>query len=223
MVQLSAWLSLNGFGALRKPADLCLGRLEGPILYAIGVVHSHVIPRSCVSLLRAGLHVFVLSIPLCISMWLSHCPEPLSMSPPLVVFGVNDVYDYESDKRNPPKLVDGIVGKLLHPIFHSDVLKAAYGSTVFIITSALMTGGRKNVIETILLVVLGWQYSSPLLCLKEIPVLDSLSNGFSLHGFAVSVLLDDLFSKYHPRLSCSVLHNRNPCFRRCDRYWSWHG
>ena len=40
----------------------------GPFLYAIGVVHSRVIPRSFVSLLRAGLQVFALSIPLCISM-----------------------------------------------------------------------------------------------------------------------------------------------------------
>jgi len=132
----------------------------GPILYAIGVFHSRVIPRSRISLLRAGLQVFALSIPLSI-----------------IVFGVNDVYDYESDKRNPRKIIGGIEGRILHPIFHSDVLKAAYCCTVFIIASALITGGRENVIAIILLVVLGWQYSSPPLRLKEIPVLDSLSNG----------------------------------------------
>ena len=39
----------------------------GPILYAIGVVHSRVIPRTPVSLVRAGLQVFAVSVPLSIS------------------------------------------------------------------------------------------------------------------------------------------------------------
>lgn len=35
----------------------------------------------------------------------------------------------------------------------------------------------QNIIATLLLVLLSWQYSSPPLRLKEVPVLDSLSNG----------------------------------------------
>ena len=131
--------------------------------------------RSCV-LVCKFLHFQFLFPSVCDYLFDS-CPELPSKFPPLVVFGVNDVYDYESDKRNPRKVIDGLEGGLLDPIFHSDVLKAAYCSTVFIITSALITGGRENVIATILLVVLGWQYSSPPLRLKEIPILDSLSNG----------------------------------------------
>ena len=131
--------------------------------------------RSCV-LVCKFLHFQFLFPSVCDYLFDS-CPELPSKFPPLVVFGVNDVYDYESDKRNPRKVIDGLEGGLLDPIFHSDVLKAAYCSTAFIITSALITGGRENVIATILLVALGWQYSSPPLRLKEIPILDSLSNG----------------------------------------------
>jgi 4-hydroxybenzoate polyprenyltransferase len=57
------------------------------------------------------------------------------------------------------------------------VLNAAYFSTIFIILSALVNQRRDNIIATILLVLLGWQYSSPPLRLKEVPVFDSLSNG----------------------------------------------
>lgn len=90
---------------------------------------------------------------------------------------MNDVYDYETDRRNPRKLADGIEGGVLHPIYHKDVLVAAYLSTILILLSALASRCRDNILAAILLVVIAWQYSSPPLRMKEIPVLDSLSNG----------------------------------------------
>jgi 4-hydroxybenzoate polyprenyltransferase len=109
----------------------------------------------------------------------------------VVVFGVNDVYDYPSDLRNPRKAADGFEGTILHPIYHEDVLRTAYVSTVFIILSALLTGTLSNIGTTLLLVLLGWQYSAPPLRLKEVPILDSISNGAIvslawLVGFTVS-------------------------------------
>ena len=114
----------------------------------------------------------------------------------LVVFAINDVYDYESDRRNPRKTADGLEGGVLDPSHHSDVLNAAYLSTIFIISSALVNHRRDNILATILLVLLGWQYSSPPLRLKEVPVVDSLSNGmivfvawfcgFSFFGSSIS-------------------------------------
>jgi 4-hydroxybenzoate polyprenyltransferase len=114
----------------------------------------------------------------------------------LVVFGVNDVYDYESDRRNPRKIANNLEGDVLDPAHHSDVLNAAYFSTIFIISSALVNYRRDNILATILVVLLGWQYSSPPLRLKEVPVLDSLSNGatvflvwfcgFSFSGLSIS-------------------------------------
>jgi 4-hydroxybenzoate polyprenyltransferase len=94
-----------------------------------------------------------------------------------VIFGVNDVYDYETDRRNPRKLVDGFEGGVLHPVHHKDVLVASYISTILIFLSALATQHRDNILATIPLVIIAWQYSSPPLRFKEIPVLDSISNG----------------------------------------------
>ena len=68
-------------------------------------------------------------------------------------------------------------GGVLDPAHHSDVLNAAYLSTIFVIFSALVNRRRDNTLAAILLVFLGWQYSSPPLRLKEVPILDSLSNG----------------------------------------------
>jgi len=131
------------------------------------------------ALLRAILQIFALSIPLCI-----------------VVFGVNDVYDYESDRRNPRKNANSFEGGVLDPAHHSDVLNAAYLSTIFVIFSALVNRRRDNILAATLLVLLGWQYSSPPLRLKEVPVYDSLSNGvivflawycgFSFSGLSIS-------------------------------------
>lgn len=94
-----------------------------------------------------------------------------------VVFGVNDIYDYSIDVRNPRKISDGLEGTVLLPIYHRSVRKAAYISSVFIIGIAVLTGTATSTAATTLLVFLGWQYSAPPLRLKEVPIIDSLSNG----------------------------------------------
>lgn len=172
----------------------------GPILFSIGMVHSRSIPNlKSFGLLRALLQIFALSFPLCIGMHNDQLVPALlylQLLDLLVVFGVNDIYDYESDRRNPRKIANNFEGGILDPAHHSDVLNAAYFSTIFIIFSALVNHRRDNTLATILLVLLGWQYSSPPLRLKEVPVLDSLSNGgivflawfcgFSFSGSSIS-------------------------------------
>jgi 4-hydroxybenzoate polyprenyltransferase len=113
-----------------------------------------------------------------------------------VFFGVNDVYDYETDRRNPRKLADGLEGSVLDPVHHNDVLIAAGLSTIIILLSALATQCHENILAAVLLVIIAWQYSAPPLRLKEIPVVDSLSNGcitfliwffgFSFSGSSIS-------------------------------------
>jgi len=172
----------------------------GPILFSIGMVHSRGIPNlKSFGLLRVVLQIFALSFPLCIGMHddqLVLALHYLQLLDLLVVFGVNDVYDYESDRRNPRKIANSLEGGVLDPAHHSDVLNAAYFSTIFIISSALVNHRRDNTLAAVLLVLLGWQYSSPPLRLKEVPVLDSLSNGgivflawfcgFSFSGLSIS-------------------------------------
>ncbi|GBE80561.1 hypothetical protein SCP_0302760 [Sparassis crispa] len=112
------------------------------------------------ALAKAALQMSALSFPLC-----------------AIVFGVNDVYDYESDLRNPRKKAEGMEGGILNPVFHKDVLTAAYWSSAIVMTAAMVCGEPQNVLANAVLVTLGWQYSSPPFRLKEIPVVDSISNG----------------------------------------------
>lgn len=148
------------------------------MLLGNGMLHSRDIPNALV-LLHVGLQTFAFSIPLSI-----------------IFFGVNDVYDYETDRRNPRKLADGLEGSVLDPVYHKDVLIVAYLSTIVILLSALATQYRDNILAAVLLVILAWQYSAPPLRLKEVPIIDSLSNGcltflvwffgFSFSGSSIS-------------------------------------
>lgn len=90
---------------------------------------------------------------------------------------MNDVYDYDSDIRNPRKAASGLEGGVLAPEYHSSVRQAAQVSTAIIFLTSLTTLRPQNIISTTLLVLLSWQYSASPLRLKEIPVLDSMSNG----------------------------------------------
>jgi len=143
----------------------------GPILYTIGVLHSRDIPKAPAALLRYCIQVASLSFPLCI-----------------VVFGVNDVYDYDSDLRNPRKTSGSLEGGVLEPLHHSLVIRAAIWSSAFILLCSLLPlisipsvtptlRVDQSFLLTTLLLTLSWGYSAPPVRLKERPVLDSLSNG----------------------------------------------
>lgn len=90
---------------------------------------------------------------------------------------MNDVYDYHTDILNVRKTSSGLQGGVLYPVYHSSVRLAAYLSMAFIFLVSLLTLRARNVSAVVLLVLLGWQYSAPPLRLKEIPLLDSCSNG----------------------------------------------
>jgi 4-hydroxybenzoate polyprenyltransferase len=76
------------------------------------------------------------------------------------------------------------------------MLAAAWFSTIIILLTSLATQSCDNIIAAILVVIIAWQYSAPPLRLKEIPVVDSLSNGcivfliwffgFSFSGSSIS-------------------------------------
>lgn len=90
---------------------------------------------------------------------------------------MNDVYDYQSDFKNTRKLSSGLEGGVLFPVYHAFVRLAAYLSTVLIFFTSFLTQNARNMIATSLLTFFGWQYSAPPLRLKEVPLLDSCSNG----------------------------------------------
>ncbi|WP_138445065.1 prenyltransferase [Sinomonas susongensis] len=90
------------------------------------------------------------------------------------MYGTNDVFDYESDLRNPRK--GGVEGGVLDPSLHRATLWFAWGSCVPFV--ALLTAGGSAGSSAVLAVSLFAvaAYSVPVLRFKERPVLDSLTS-----------------------------------------------
>ncbi len=108
-----------------------------------------------------------------------------------LMYGINDIFDYESDLRNPRK--GGLEGALLIPEYHRPMLILVTALTVpFLIYISLQTLGNVLALGvlwlTILFVV---AYSAKGLRYKEIPFLDSATSSLHFVGpviFALAVL-----------------------------------
>ncbi|MDD5178263.1 MAG: UbiA family prenyltransferase [Candidatus Nanoarchaeia archaeon] len=124
-----------------------------PLIFLMGIIYS----GATVNIISV-IQIVLLSFPLC-----------------LLVYGINDVYDYESDQLNPrKKLIEGIK---LEKKDHSFVKKASLIVIILLIVISLLTLNGTNILFTFILVFLSYFYSAPPLRLKEKPPLDSISNG----------------------------------------------
>jgi 4-hydroxybenzoate polyprenyltransferase len=108
----------------------------------------------------------------------------------LLMYGVNDVFDYESDLRNPRK--GGVEGAVLDASSHCRVLGWAVGlaavwAVAFLVLVAVDEPGRVGRVALALGVVLFAvvAYSAPGLRFKERPVLDSVTSSAHFVGPAV--------------------------------------
>jgi len=92
----------------------------------------------------------------------------------LLMYGINDVFDYESDLRNPRK--GGIEGALLAPKYHLPTIwVASIVAGTFVVYLLLMSPPQAAAVLLIsIFSVLA--YSVPKLRFKEIPFLDSLTS-----------------------------------------------
>lgn len=101
----------------------------------------------------------------------------------LLMYGVNDVFDYASDAANPRK--GGVEGALLPPTTHRLVLGLAIGTTLPFVVALVLWGGPWSwiVLAVVLFDVVA--YSAPPFRWKEVPVLDSLSSSIHFTGPAV--------------------------------------
>ena len=88
------------------------------------------------------------------------------------LFGINDINDYESDKINPRKKAYTITVGIKRFIVVLSVLTCAS-----LLLISVLTLNYENIILTALLLLVSYYYSSGPLRFKEIPILDSLSNG----------------------------------------------
>ena len=110
----------------------------------------------------------------------------------LVLFGINDVYDYRSDRINPRKK-QSIMGAVLKINELKFVRKSVFVSAVIMLFIAALSFKIWNFISVLLLILISYAYSAPPLRLKEIPVLESVSNAIIIYlivmlGFTLNAL-----------------------------------
>lgn len=102
----------------------------------------------------------------------------------LLMYGINDVFDYASDLRNPRK--GGIEGGLVEPSraasVHRRILWSCVVLTVPFVVYLLLQGSLvANVVLTLVLFLVV-AYSAPVLRFKERPVLDSFTSAMHFVG-----------------------------------------
>ncbi|TXK18982.1 prenyltransferase [Homoserinibacter sp. GY 40078] len=92
----------------------------------------------------------------------------------LLMYGINDVFDYESDLRNPRK--GGVEGALLRPSYHRATIVAAIVSCVPFVVYLAIVGWWSGTVWLAVSLAAVVAYSAPVLRFKERPFLDSVTS-----------------------------------------------
>jgi lycopene cyclase domain-containing protein len=98
----------------------------------------------------------------------------------LLMYGVNDVFDYESDIKNPRK--GGIEGMREQKSFHPTILRAAVITNLPFIIYFLTVGSWVSRLIFVLLIFFVLAYSVAFLRFKEKAVLDSITSSIHFVG-----------------------------------------
>lgn len=98
----------------------------------------------------------------------------------LLMYGVNDVYDYESDIKNPRK--GGVEGMREARAFHPTILRAVVWTNAPFLLFLLAIGSWESRAVLALVVFAAIAYSLKGLRFKEIPILDSITSSFHFVG-----------------------------------------
>jgi 4-hydroxybenzoate polyprenyltransferase len=109
--------------------------------------------------------------------------QALTLTFPLNLLGcgLNDVYDYESDRLSPRRRA--VWGAVVSADERPFVLNACLSMIPLIFLVACGTRDEENLMATISLLTVGYIYSVPPFRLKERPPLDSLANGLGYFLF----------------------------------------
>ena len=105
----------------------------------------------------------------------------------LLMYGINDVFDYESDIRNPRK--GGIEGMREQKAFHPTIITASIMATIPFIIVMIILGNITATIGLIILTFFVVAYSLKWLRFKEHPILDSITSSTHFTGPALYALL----------------------------------
>lgn len=94
----------------------------------------------------------------------------------LAMYGINDVFDYESDLRNPRK--GGVEGSVLERTRHTATLVASAVTTVPFLVYLVLAGSGESSVWLAASAFAVIAYSAKGLRFKEIPFLDSVTSAF---------------------------------------------
>lgn len=98
----------------------------------------------------------------------------------LLMYGINDVFDYESDLRNPRK--GGIEGSVLHPNWHRPTLLVSFLLPIPFLAYLLWAGTLASGFWLALFVFTVIAYSAKGMRFKEKPLLDSITSASHFVG-----------------------------------------
>jgi 4-hydroxybenzoate polyprenyltransferase len=103
----------------------------------------------------------------------------------LIGCGLNDIFDYESDRLSPRRRTvwGAVIGVDQRPL----VWRACLGMTPLVILAGAAARNWGNFTATVALVLMAWLYSVPPSRLKERPPLDSLANGLGYFLFPLTM------------------------------------
>lgn len=105
----------------------------------------------------------------------------------LLMYGINDVFDYESDIRNPRK--GGIEGAVEQKAFHGTILWSSSLLTLPFIVWLMWSGTIVSNVVLALLLFFVVAYSAKGLRFKEIPLLDSITSSIHFVGPMIYALV----------------------------------
>ena len=97
-----------------------------------------------------------------------------------LMYGINDVFDYESDLRNPRK--GGIEGALLDPKYHKTTIWSSIGFAAVFVVYLLYVGSDAADFWLLVTLIAVLAYSVPKLRFKERPFLDSFTSAVHFVG-----------------------------------------
>jgi len=103
----------------------------------------------------------------------------------LIGCGLNDVYDYESDRRCTRRRA--VWGAVLRPEDQGFIFEASVAMMPVVVLGGCIARNWDSFVTTVSLVLMAWIYSVPPMRLKERPPLDSLTNGLGYFFFPFSM------------------------------------
>ncbi len=98
----------------------------------------------------------------------------------LLMYGVNDVYDYESDIRNPRK--GSVEGAITPKKYHPLILWSSFGSTIPFVVVLSVGASWASILALVAVLFFVVAYSLKGLRFKEIPFLDSITSSIHFVG-----------------------------------------